>query len=640
MAVSSPDPIQPEIICPECNTRVSPEFTKMLLNGRTIYCEKCGFPFVGIQQGEVKPLEQSGMKIRDKSEADRRKEQWDEWRKQWGKIKDWIKDTINTSGLVTPSTGTQTAYVGPIEAAPAPGSDISETPVPPAPPIPPIPSVPKAPPIPPTIRSFPDSSTGYGIPPPPKPPYIPEQYQYPPLPPRAKKSKAKLEEAIDTINHIAPVINIFILLGAIISTFINITNSATFISMLGVIPLTIYILQLDAKEFSPRLSRRNYKYSGLDMIFVGFFGISAYGIGVLILARGILILILSIGILKDREDYNRFIRNHSGNSMVFWLRQLIVATVPYLSSLATWFAVAGILSLVGQGMHIGAIIPLGIVGIVCVSIFLKHVVPNLHKEAIEKTPKDVAIWSIVLGVFSMSSGGIGAVMLYLGISLIILIENVNKQPGITIIPTDVGEILNSLENKFFPGSLGFSIKPITQVVVPSPSISSLSGLEPTHRAIPRFDPETGKPLPGVSLRETEISPAESSSAPEPVKTLEPESLPPKSVSESEAIPRVFTVLSPEVRQKLQALTLSEQERTEIAEHLVYLAKTQQLKYLAEYEDANAGPTKEELAYTQRIQKLLLPEDQKVFLIQQLMYLPPTQQGEFVFFLERNTTIAK
>ncbi|MHA1746375.1 MAG: hypothetical protein ACTSWW_10275, partial [Promethearchaeota archaeon] len=76
-------PKKQEINCPECQSRLSPELIPLILEGKTIYCEKCGFPFVGIQDGQVKPLQKpDGLPEIDSPNLTKEEEQWLKWKTQ------------------------------------------------------------------------------------------------------------------------------------------------------------------------------------------------------------------------------------------------------------------------------------------------------------------------------------------------------------------------------------------------------------------------------------------------------------------------------------------------------------------------------------------------------------------------------
>ncbi|MHA1796166.1 MAG: hypothetical protein ACTSUK_08640, partial [Promethearchaeota archaeon] len=85
----------PEIHCPECQFRLDPQLVQLLLSGKTVYCEQCGFPFHGIESGEVKPLEKKREDAFQQKNLTKEEIQWIEWKKEWQKIKFELKNNFS-----------------------------------------------------------------------------------------------------------------------------------------------------------------------------------------------------------------------------------------------------------------------------------------------------------------------------------------------------------------------------------------------------------------------------------------------------------------------------------------------------------------------------------------------------------------
>ena len=85
----------PDISCPECNTKLSSELVDILLKGTDVFCEICGFPFVGIRQGEVKPLAQAHKDEQPAQGLSKRESQWIKWKNEWNKWKGGISKQFN-----------------------------------------------------------------------------------------------------------------------------------------------------------------------------------------------------------------------------------------------------------------------------------------------------------------------------------------------------------------------------------------------------------------------------------------------------------------------------------------------------------------------------------------------------------------
>jgi hypothetical protein len=580
---------QPEIHCPECSTKLSPDLTRLLLAGRTVYCEMCGFPYVGIQGGEVKPLHQSGVRMRNESERQQREDQWDEWRKEWQNIKKKIKDAFKSPSYSSSTYSPQNQYTQENQnvGAPIPPSD----------------------------------SVSYGS-------Y--NQYQQT----QSSSNLQELRNSVRILNKISPILEILMLVVAISLTFSSIMTPHRMIGFIFMIPLAIFLLHVDTKIFIPRLERDDYQHGGLDMIVVGGFGLAAYGAGLLILIKGILTVILMHSQLKKNEQYTNFIRQNPRNESVFWIRQLLSGVAPLLSGLSICLYFTGINNLLfEEPVILDSIIPISIMGFICTMIFINSIVPKLQKQDLEHTSQGVAIGSIILGGIAMPTS-VGPLFLTIGILLIVLIKTVQNDPYISIYRGDIAtfgkeqqsSIVSPVQNSFIneqvvePHNIFEPIK-APEPPKPTESINQIRR-DDQNRPIRRFDPATGKLIVPESIPQTYFPP----------KDIPPVQPPNEKVENQPN--RIFSVLDAEVRQKLLELDVSEKEREEIAQNLVTLAKDTQLKYLQEIDDVNVSMEEESAKFISRINKLNLPEDQKIFLIQQLEFMPLTQQGEFVAYLEQ------
>jgi hypothetical protein len=586
----------PDITCPECQARLNPEFVAIVLNGKTVFCENCGFPFVGIEQGKVKSLDQAGVKIRDASEADRRSEQWETWKMEWQRIKSWFKDQFGTSD----------------KKVPPPSQSIEPNPVPTENQISPSYSA---------SQSNISSNSNF----------IPAQPSYPSYPaPNTDKliANTQLKHAISIISKFAPIYYLIIILSAIGGIFASISNPAVMVFMIGLLVYAIFIADIDKSLFTPRLVQDDYKHAGLDMIVLGAFSIVAFGAGLLLLVRGVLVVILTNNELKDHAEYRTMCQSFRQNEHIFWVYQLLLAIPPYTKRIAFFLYIAGVLGVIQEQSELPFIIIFSILGFVVFLIFSTAIQPKLEQFPNVRLDSGIGIGCIIIGFIVAPLSGAGSIYIFLGVVMLIYTEMLKNNPQITIIRDEVSVYLYNHQN-LGQISTGGSYSPnnfMGFTNIPPPS--------PVHR-IPRFDPATGKPLePSGQKSELIPPPLENPITPPVPETRPPET--PSNGDEKNPNNRIFTVLDPEVRQKLLVLPISENERNEIAEELVAVAKDHQLKYLQEFEDNNAPASNEELDFIARIRRLTVPEDQKQFLLQQLEFLPPGQQADFVRFLEQST----
>ena len=105
----------PEIKCPECQNRISADLVTLILKGTTVYCEQCGFAFVGIDsKGDVKDLsKETQFKNKDTETQERLKDQWAIWKQQWQELKTQISTNIKNTIYLSHSQPVPFANVSP-----------------------------------------------------------------------------------------------------------------------------------------------------------------------------------------------------------------------------------------------------------------------------------------------------------------------------------------------------------------------------------------------------------------------------------------------------------------------------------------------------------------------------------------------
>jgi hypothetical protein len=574
MSTNNPPSAPPEIFCPECKNRLSSELVGYLLNGTTVYCDRCGFAYTGIEQGEVKPFQKED-KFRGKDDemVQKLKDQWGIWKNKWQEI----KKKYNTPSNNSPNTNINSQ---PFSQSPSQSSSPNSQPIP---------------------NYYSSVSSSPII----SPPITPSQQNH------YKKEAGKLYDAVLILNKIALVVYLITFLASLGTFIFHAVNkdAAAFLDLSAII-LTILVSKLDTNRFIPQIERKMIPNLGISLIIVGGFISRAYGIGIFLIVRGILLIISSIFTILATN--NESITQMNQDQKTTWIvKQVLDAYIPYLGLLMKVTFVVLLFDNLGTYAFANEeLIPLTIMGFITMMIFTSNVLSKLeHGLDNHRIEDGTIVGCFVLGIFMSSLEGLGVMAITLGILLIVYREMKKKVPN----PLPTYEELISAS--------------------PSRSMPSPSNLgdAPTVR-IRRYDPSTGQPYLEPIIDSTLKShPIESPIiTPPPITPPKPiETIPSAPIQN----PEIYTVLDNDVRNLLLRLPVSESERTELAKALLYLAKKEQLKYLSQLEIANAIPSKEEKAYLERIQRLPLPEDQKKFLIEQLEYIPPTKQAEYITFLE-------
>jgi len=110
----------------------------------------------------------------------------------------------------------------------------------------------------------------------------------------------------------------------------------------------------------------------------------------------------------------------------------------------------------------------------------------------------------------------------------------------------------------------------------------------------------------------------------------------------ELIEKIFSVLSPTIRKRLQDLSLDQSERVLMAKSFIYFTEDQQNKYLTELELLNRSE-EERKKHEKEIDELIsiirnipAPKNQQDYLIEQLKYLPGNEKKDFAKFLKNSS----
>ncbi|UYP47054.1 hypothetical protein NEF87_003339 [Candidatus Lokiarchaeum ossiferum] len=184
-------------------------------------------------------------------------------------------------------------------------------------------------------------------------------------------------------------------------------------------------------------------------------------------------------------------------------------------------------------------------------------------------------------------------------------------------------------------------KPFISSPVPKKNqlISSTSSNIPQTQINAKFDPYTGKRILPAGSQNAKFNPftgeriipedADSKLDDSQEKTLPLQAEKNMLVDEKR---EVFTVLAPEIREKLLSIDMSSEERTLIAKSFIYLTEKQQGKYLEELENVNTQ-SKNIQPLIHAIKELPISQHDQDFLIDQLNYIPEKEHETYVATLK-------
>ncbi|MHA1673957.1 MAG: hypothetical protein ACTSYI_10045 [Promethearchaeota archaeon] len=619
----------PTISCPECQNRLNPELVSFLLNGQTVYCEVCGFPFYAIEDGEVKPLEKKNNYSYSQKSLTKDEAQWIAWKKEWQKVKSQIKTEFSTafSGVFSKKSKHEKH-----EKQERQGETQKFEK---------------------STQGFESSSPSYTHTPAPSP--IPTSRPIhspaPPIKPKDQEIVKNLHTAKSVLVELSPFYYAFI----IIITFFTSLSSGSWFNFLGALLIEFFIVIYDHKVFLPHDKENRVSHAGIPMIIFGLFSLGGYGIGVFLLARGILNLLL---FLKEAQAISSThpVLVDNPMSRAIWTREILYSFIPYVFELFIVFLLAGVLKDLGtyvqHRQELGSFLYALIAGGIVVVLIYRLILPALRSNPIEKFPTDKAIILIVCGVLSLSTVA-GLFFIIIGI-LILSLQRIG-QTTISNLPDvrDIREISNSLvinginpeENEkeypqtpapiiqkpiIYPRKI---VKPITKKHIIKKQKIILPEVRKPRK---RFDPQTGAPLtqngaqgPKNQNKPVKLSPSENFND---LGVLSQQNI--RVVPDpGEITDMIFTVLHQSIRKRLINMSITENEKDNLAKSFLYLTLEEQTRFMSELEQVNTSHYDYYAEYIKRIQGLPIAKDQQDFLIQQLNYLPDGEIEEYLRVLE-------
>ncbi len=578
------------ISCPECGSKILPELVDLIMEGNSAYCENCGFPFTGIdpKKGEVKPLVKSDSKKKDSGgkKLSKEEEQWLKWKTEWGKWKSIVKDEFgsqkkkwkakkqqdrqdnkelrqqmreNNKKIIQSQKSKVKPSISHLNIVVAPSNKHEEK----------------------TKKTV-----------------IIEK-----SPKKIADIEHNFNTALDVLIQLTPFYYAFIFIMNIVAMI----ASGSY-AMLGFIIIQGFVISYDIKTIIPLEKENKTPHVGIPMIIVGAFSLHAFGVGVFILARGILHLIKFIQITKLQNPLHPAVVENEFCEHL-WKREVVKSITLVLKPLTIVFYLSAILNhgekaILTADSSIVYLLYVIISGLIIVTILNIKIFPLIKKHNVEDFPEDKAIILIIVGAISLSYG-MGVLLLILGISFIDLRKSEKK-------------IEKPLPEEIDVGKLRFHLVAKGKKREDSEDNEQYSDQGRKQR---RFDPNTGKPL-------SFVAPISESTQ----KT--PSTDPIKEDKYSLYDKRIFTVLEPDVRSRLLELQIDEEEKNEVAKSFIYLTYEKQLKYLDELERVNEKFNEKDLVMIRRIYALPISNKQHRFLADQLAYLPDNSQEEFVSFLEQ------
>ncbi|WP_457559246.1 hypothetical protein [Candidatus Harpocratesius sp.] len=595
----------PEIHCPECHYRLDIQLIKLLLSGKTVYCEQCGFPFHGIESGDVKPLEKKQESPFIQKNLTKEEMQWIKWKKEWQRIKTQLKSNFSIvfSELFTNK-----------------GISKQES----------------------NYSSF---NTNIQIDKKEKLKETREKEKYQKDLFRTKENTRKTNEKIKNLksakNVLVELTPFYYTLILIITLITSIHNRSWF-HLVGLLLIEFYIITYDHREFLYSERRAHVSHAGIPMIILGFISIGINGIGILLLARGTLSVLIFIEETKQISQNHPVIHQNPQLNLI-WNREIFYSFIPYIFSIFITFFIAGILGRLGKifdnkNYSLGSFFYTLLSGGIIVLILYYSILPTLKYEKLEEIPLEKSIILIICGIFTLNLG-VGIYLLIIGGLIITFQKELRKYDQ--KLP-EVFEIRDLVDILVFPNQNETSENKISNVLDNLDQPVNYNN----RKKVKRFDPQTGELLHPESIISNKNFPKEETTFNKKKIAAQKENLTPHNLlirqenirpvpPEGQISKIIFTVLDPEIRERLIKLPISNGEKDEISKAFLYLNKNAQKKYILELENVNKSEDLINTQYINRIRSLDMAREEQDFLINQLKYLPEEDLDEFVYILEKS-----
>lgn len=481
-----------------------------------------------------------------------------------------------------------------------------------------------------------------------------------------KQGKTKFANAIKIINKFDAIpliiLAVFIILFLSTAFLLSGWSLRYYIGQICLLFAVILILVYNFKYISPRIKSDGFNSIALDAFCYGILGCIMYGLGVIILIKGILILIYNMvypDVPKNKLYYFGERLKNSLNNFSAKAGFVIISLV--LSALFTGLFMNDVSSMVWNifdsiiietniwtSIADKAIIIIGFSLFPGIILLIDY---RLQRKIYDTADLNVghAIGIFILGIIgtSLISSGIfillkGILLFFLTVAKPLEYEKIEK-PQVTqktITPPSPQKI----EQKEFKEEIE-QAPPISKKVeeIKEEKDIPIESTPKLNIAAEQQDQDTSKseeePLhkeeaKSVDTDKKEVPPSiEESYEPRLHESL----LPVKSQKDREVVvhyfSKIFNVLSKDLRNKVKELDIPKKERKELLKELAFLTEQEQERYIEMLKEVYKEFPK---MLIERVRKLknVQPEHFKK-IIEQLKYMDSAEQLEFVQFLEKN-----
>ncbi len=427
--------------------------------------------------------------------------------------------------------------------------------------------------------------------------------------------KDKLELAIQRLNRISLIIGVLIITIAGPASLIAAAGTTVFPVLLALVVCALGAIVTDVRFFNV-INQKDYSFRGIDLIVWGFIGCFGFGVGALILAKGICVLVYSV---HQDSGFPRLTRVQWFHVAISRLNanSIYVGFLIWSGTLA-----AAISTIITRSAY--EFIAFIILGFIVLLIDRFYFTPKLKVKLENRRSVELGLGMLASGIIGTLDFAMGVVLLLKGLLVILLsgLSETPQKPVATPIPLEPAPQE--------PGAGAVSL------VAPTKTEQPAGVPKPTpvvqERVIPAPKPPVPAPIPAPAATKAvspgmkpSVPPGKAEGVPSGSEDFE------KQAAIKNYLNRVYTVLSSKIRDRVQKLNIPESEKREIIDGLLNLTPQEQEQFLTELEELARRLMPEIVG---RILRLNLSKEQNEVLLRQMEYLSDQEQLEFVAELER------
>ena len=415
----------------------------------------------------------------------------------------------------------------------------------------------------------------------------------------------------------------------------------------GLIGLSLLIY--DGAYIAPKIKEKKYNEIFLDSLCWGILGCVLYGLGVLVLIKGVFIIIYILVNHENQKDKNLKAYDYG---------LLAKNSINYFSSKAGFVIILmGIFRAYDEGVYLPAAgsipIPITFPGYfelpIVLLVYAIFLIISLVALSIDKRSKSLieikqkfdlsdSIRVVIIGVIGSLFYAAGIFILLKGVLLFFLfLSKSSEKPQFT--PSEQKTEYTPQAYKLIEQTLKTGGEEKEKLIDESPMRPPPTVTTPKEKDLTPIEEKTlGEKLEKIESLEEILEKREEEKNGKKIDLRLHESLLPVKDEKDkklvkEYFSKIFAVLSKDLREQIKNLKISKKEKRELLEELAFLTKEEQIKYIEVLVDLYKEIPKKLIERIKKLSNVSTKHIDKI--VEQLRQMDVEEQLKFVQFLEEN-----